>query len=252
MRAIRQSLSHRASPPRGVARAEVVVERAGGPPEAQEVVLPAEASSRDVRHQLESLLPPPRRDGDGRAERIAAEQHRCSPDHLHGLGIVQRDEVEVHLLHGRLVDADAVEEHAHPLREPGHGRGEESAEAQVGLIRVALLVLERDSGQPLEGIGQDPRSTGRMSLSVGFERAGNVGARQGLGERNRGRDPDGGSLVSGGSRGGKATAERRPRTSSRGAPSRPPPRGSREMRFPMGSPRVGRTDAPGGRVTGGE
>src|SRR6185436_5520407 len=50
-----------------VAHPEVVVERASGPAQAQEIVLPAEAAARDLRGQLESLLPSPCRDRDRRS-----------------------------------------------------------------------------------------------------------------------------------------------------------------------------------------
>jgi hypothetical protein len=84
---------------------------------------------------------------DRAAERVEPE-HRIRAGHqLESRDRAHRDRVPVDDVAERLVDAHAVLEHRHALRRPEHGRGEEAAEQEVLLERVALGVVERRAGR---------------------------------------------------------------------------------------------------------
>jgi hypothetical protein len=138
-----------------VSERDVVVERPGFAAYAEPVVLAAEAAGLYLGDDLAGRLAPPRDDVDGRAQSVAAEEHRGPADHLDTLHVLEGNEIEIELLHRGLVEPHPVEEHADALGEAGHRRGREAAEREGRLEGRTLLVLQRDAGLALEEIRQD-------------------------------------------------------------------------------------------------
>src|SRR5439155_822856 len=133
---------------------EGVVQRSRRATEAETVVAAAEAPGGDLGDDLADLLASARDQVDRPAESVPTEEDRGAPDHVHALDVLERDQIEVHLLHGGLVEADAVEEDAEPRRQAGDRRDRESPEREVRLEPVSLLALERNARQTLEGLRQ--------------------------------------------------------------------------------------------------
>src|SRR3989442_9258514 len=106
------------------------------------------------RSDLASLAAPARDEIDGAAERVAPEQGRGAADDLDSLDVVEWNQVEIHLVDGRLVEADPVEEDAQALGQPGHRGRREPSKRQARLEAIALLVLQGDPGKALEHIRQ--------------------------------------------------------------------------------------------------
>src|SRR5437764_982014 len=135
-----------------VGERERPVEGARCASETKAQVLTAEAPGRDLGDDLARLPPPPRDHVDRAAERVAPEEDGRAADHLDPLHVLERDQVEVHLLHRRLVEPHAVEEDAEALRQSRHRRRAESSEREVRLEAVPLLVLERGARKALEDL----------------------------------------------------------------------------------------------------
>src|SRR2546428_7329988 len=85
--------------------------RAGG---AETVVAAAEAPGGDLGDDLADLLAPACDHVDRPAQRVPPEEDRRAADDVDSLDVLEGDQIEVHLLHGRLDEADAVEEHDQP------------------------------------------------------------------------------------------------------------------------------------------
>ena len=73
-------------------------------------------------------------------EGVPTEQHRGAVHHFHPLHVLERQQVEVHLVGVGLVGAHAVHIHRHALRHADHGRDLKPAEGDVHLCRRAELV----------------------------------------------------------------------------------------------------------------
>ncbi len=139
----------------GPGQVEVDGTRPAGDPDP--VLLQARAPRRDFRGCRAALLAAPGDEVDRAGERVPAEDDRRSRNHLDAIEVLGGQQVEVDLLGGRLVDAHAVEEHAHALGDAGDGGGLEPAQGEIRLVRVPLLVGER---QPGNLAGQRVRQAG--------------------------------------------------------------------------------------------
>ena len=144
---------------------DVIVERPGLTARAQPILLAAEASAGKLWNDLPDLLPAPRDDVDRPAQRVPPEEHGWPTDHLHPLGVLKRNQVEVDLLDGRLVDPDPVQKHAEPLGKASDGRNRESPQREIRLKWVALLVLKCHARESLESVRQDRRAD-RLDLGI--------------------------------------------------------------------------------------
>ena len=89
---------------------------------------------------------PLRVDGERPAERVQAEGGIRARQDLHAGDGRLRNQIPVHDIAERLVDAHAVLEYRNALRKPEHGRCCEPAEVHVGLEGIALRVIDRDAG----------------------------------------------------------------------------------------------------------
>src|SRR5205823_5753898 len=133
---------------------EGVVQRSRRAAEAETVVAAAEAPGGDLGDDLADLLAPACDHVDRPAQRVPPEEDRRAADDVDSLDVLEGDQIEVHLLHGRLVEADAVEEDAQPRRQAGDRRDRESPEREVRLKPVSLLTLQRDARKALERLRQ--------------------------------------------------------------------------------------------------
>src|SRR5207302_5650840 len=112
---------------------DVVVERPLGATEPQTILLPAEATPLGLRHDLTHLGTAPGDDVEDSAERVAAENGAGAAKQLDAFDVVERQQIEVDLLHGRLVHPYAVHEHADPLRRAGDRGALKAADREVHL-----------------------------------------------------------------------------------------------------------------------
>src|SRR4029453_13694075 len=83
--------------------ADVVVDRPVRPAPREPILLPAEAAGLELRDDLAALLAPAGDDVQRPAERVAPEGRGRSADQLDALGLVEREQVEVHLFDRRFV-----------------------------------------------------------------------------------------------------------------------------------------------------
>ncbi len=165
---------------------DAVVEWTGLPAGLDPVALPPEAAELQLGDDLARRLSAAGDDVEGSPEGVPAEQHRGASDHLDPGHVLQRDQIEVDLLHGGLVEANAVEEHADALGQAGDRGGGEAAQDEIRLEGIALLALEGDARLALEHLRQPGGVTGlHLRPPEGVHRARDPVARETPGQRRR-------------------------------------------------------------------
>jgi hypothetical protein len=167
---------------------QVAVERPEGPGHAGVGLAVPPAGGLQLSLGLQVVAAAAGDDVDGASEGVAPEDRARAADDLDALDLGQRDEIEVDLLRGRLVEPHPVEEDADPLRQPGDRADHEAPHAQVLLEPVPLLVAEVDAGELQQHLLHRPGAAALQLLALHGPDDEAVGPRAGAAEPGGGLD----------------------------------------------------------------
>ena len=135
------------------------------------------------------------------AERVQAEHRIGARQQVRGGDRVARDQVPVHRVAERLVDAHAVDKHGQPLRQAEQRRSGEAAVHQVLLERIALRTVDAGAREAaLEMLDHVARvALAQLRRAHALHRRGDVAQRRAeAGHRCRADDLDRGAFKQGG------------------------------------------------------
>src|SRR3954471_4326974 len=105
----------------------------------------AEAAGGDPGIDRGRLVAAPRGEQDGPGKGVLAVERDRTTNEGRARDRFGRNEIEVHLLRVCLVDAHAVEEDAHSLRDADDGRERPAAKVYCGLGAGSLVVEDADA-----------------------------------------------------------------------------------------------------------
>ena len=135
-----------------VPRADVVVPHPAAIPGARLQLVASEAAAGDLDLPLGRHGAASRHEVHCRAKGVPAQQHRGTVGHVHVVHVLERQQVEVHLVGVGLIHPHAVQVHRHSLGQADGRRDLKSPERHVQLARRTELVRRRDARQLLERV----------------------------------------------------------------------------------------------------